>query len=121
MSVAPMSLVQSYVRQATSLPVVSKVPSERPDAFVRVDQGAPQRRNLDQVETSIIVQVYGPNRSQAFQLISKLYQHLDMVLDSDVSVSSWEAQAGPYDFPDPDIPHVSRWQFTGQLITTLDY
>lgn len=120
MTISPIQLVQRHLREATSLPVVSKVPSERPPRFVRVDQGVPQRLNLDQYETTIIVQVYDQTRAAAFHLISDLLVFLEMDLEHDDDVSSWEAD-GPVDFSDPDLPHLSRWQFTGQLITTLDY
>ena len=120
MTISPLQLVQRHLRKATGFPVVSKVPVDRPDRFVRVDQGAPQRINLDQYQTTIIVQVYDQSRAAGFHLISDLLRFLEFDMDHDDDVSMWEAD-GPVDFPDPDLPQLSRWQFTGQLITTLDY
>lgn len=120
MTISPLQVVQRHLRKATALDVVSKVPADRPPRFVRVDQGAPQRINLDQYETTIIVQVYDQSRADGFHLISALLEFLEGDLEHDDDVSMWEAD-GPVDFPDPDLPDAYRWQFTGQLITTLDY
>lgn len=121
MTFSPTQLVQKHLRKITDLPVVSKVPADRPDWFVRVDQGTPRRINLDQLETTVIVQVYGTARAQALKTAAELYKGLEFSLEYDDNVSSWDDFNGPYEFPDPDIPHVFRWQFTGELITTLDY
>ena len=100
-------------------PVVSKVPTERPSLFVRIDMGAPDRISLVQYRTQIIVQVYGDDLEQVLQTIFNLQPQLETMDMRDPLVSGWDESTGPVDFADPDIPQY-RWQLTGDLYTTLD-
>lgn len=100
-------------------PVVSKVPTERPSLFVRIDMGAPDRISLIQYRTQIIVQVYGDDLEEVLRTIFDLQPQLESMDMKDPLVSGWEESTGAVEFADPDIPQY-RWQFTGDLYTTLD-
>src|SRR5699024_5763843 len=101
-------------------PVVSKVPTERPSLFVRIDMGAPDRISLVQYRKQIIVQVYVDDFVQVLQAIVNLQPHLETMDMREPLVSGCDDSTGPVDFADPDIPQ-SRWLLTGALCTTLDY
>lgn len=116
--ITPIEIMQRLIRPVVDVDVVSKVPRELPRLFVRVDMGAPQRINLDQVETLIIVQAYGQELGEVIDLLSLIYKHLDENAVLDPDVSSWDDTTLPVEHPDPDISE-HRWQFTGQLIHTL--
>lgn len=115
----PIEIVQRNLRRVVSVPAVSKVPRDRPHLFVRVDMGAPQRINLIQYRTQIIVQVYGDDQGEVIDLLFSLQPHLENMDITDPLVSGWEEDTGPVEFPDPDIPQF-RWQLVGQLFHTLD-
>ena len=100
-------------------PVVSKVPVDRPELFVRVDMGAPDRISLVQYRTQIIIQVYGDDLEQVLQTIFNLQPQLETMDMKDPLVSGWEESTGAVEFPDPDIPQ-HRWQMTGELYSTFD-
>lgn len=111
-------IVVPHLAGALDVPVVFKVPRNRPHTFVRVDQGAPRRINLVQLQATVIVQAYAPTMSKAVGLAEDCYRCLEMLDHLDV-VSGWGGQSGPYEFPDPDIA-CHRWQTTGELIYTPD-
>lgn len=112
-------IVQRVLRAGTNVEIVRKVPTSRPDVFVRVDSSAPKQINVEQVECTIIVQVYADDLGNAVDLAHGLFRRCDRDLLYDPDVSSWDDYTLPYDFPDPEIPQ-HRWQFTGQLIYTPD-
>ena len=62
-------------------PVVSKVPTVRPELFVRVDMGAPDRISLVQYRTQIIIQVYGDDLEQVLKTIFGLQPQLETMED----------------------------------------
>lgn len=111
-------IVVPHLAAALDAPVVFKVPNPRPERFVRVDQGPPQRINLVQLQATVIVQAYAPTMSQAVTLAEECYRQLETLDHLDV-VAAWSGQAGPYEFSDPDIA-CHRWQITGELVYTLD-
>ena len=100
-------------------PVVSKVPTNRPGLFVRVDMGAPDRISLVQYRTQIIIQVYGDDLEQVLKTIFGLQPQLETMDMKDPLVSGWEESSGAVEFPDPDIPQ-HRWQMVGELYSTFD-
>ena len=100
-------------------PVVSKVPVDRPELFVRVDMGAPDRISLIQYRTQIIIQVYGDDLEQVLTTIFGLQPQLETMDMKDPLVSGWEESSGAVEFPDPDIPQ-HRWQMVGELYSTFD-
>ena len=99
--------------------VVSKVPTARPELFVRVDMGAPERISLIQYRTQIIIQVYGDDLEEVLRTIFGLQPQLETMDMRDPLVSGWEESTGAVEFADPDIPQ-HRWQLTGDLYTTFD-
>lgn len=117
--ITPIEIIRRIVKPITTVDVVSKVPAVRPPLFLRIDMGAPQRINLDQVETLIIIQGYGHDEGEVLDLLGDVYTHLDNTAVLDPDVSSWDETTLPVEHPDPDIPE-HRWQFTGVLIHTLD-
>lgn len=117
--ITPIEIVQRNLRPYAGVPVVSKVPTTRPDLFIRVDMGAPQRETLVSYHTMIIVQVYGTDLEQVLDTIFGLQPRLEAMDVTDPLVLGWEEETGPVDFPDPDIPQ-HRWQLVGQLTHSLD-
>lgn len=116
--ITPIEVVQRNL-VSTGLTVVSKVPADRPDSFIRVDMAPPRRNNLIQYATGIIVQVYSTSLGTAIDTFDSVQADLEHMAAVDPLVSGWEEQNGPYEFPDPDLPDVHRWQMTGQLFHTL--
>src|SRR5699024_1884200 len=100
-------------------PEVSKVPIDRPELFVRVAMGAPDRISLVQYRTQIIIQVYGDDLEEVLKTIFGLQPQLVTMDMKDQLVSGWEESTGEVEFPDPDIPQ-HRWQMTGELYSTFD-
>ena len=94
-------------------------PKDRPELFVRVDMGAPDRISLVQYRTQIIIQVYGDDLEQVLKTIFSLQPQLETMDMKDPLVSGWEESTGAVEFPDPDIPQ-HRWQMTGELYSTFD-
>lgn len=114
--ITPLEVVQRNLN--VPCPVVSKVPASRPDTFVRVDMAAPNRRNLIQYGTLMIVQVYSVDLGTAIDLFDVIIPQLEHMSAVDPLVSGWEELTGPHELPDPDIDQ-HRWQLTGQLYHTL--
>lgn len=117
--ITPIEIVRRNLAPYAIVPVVSKVPMERPPLFIRVDMGAPQRTSLIQYRTLIIVQVYGDDLDQVLDLLFALQPALEYMDVVDPLVSGWEEDTGPVEFPDPDISQF-RWQLTGNLYHTID-
>lgn len=98
--------------------MATKVPTSRPPLFIRVDMGAPQRNNIIQYQTQIIIQVYGDDLSAVLDTIFGVQAYLESMDMIDPLVSGWDEETGPVEFPDPDIPQ-HRWQLVGQLYHTI--
>lgn len=112
-----MAVIRDHV--PPDVPVVHKVPRERPELFVRIDQTAPRRTTPITDLTTLFVQVYGPDVDSAGDLTDSLRELcFDLELYDD-RVLGWSEDSGPIDFPDPDLPDVSRYQFIGSLTQAL--
>lgn len=118
--ILPDEIVLRNLVPAVDVPVVTKVPRDRPGVFVRVDMGAPQRINLVQYRTLIVVQVYAPDDTTAIDVLVHLQGHLEVMDMRDPLVSGWDEETGPVPFPDPDLDNVARWQITGVLFNTTE-
>lgn len=114
----PSIIVKHYLLTVLDKPVYLKVPLAPDSLFVRIDQGAPQRINLAQYQTTIIIQVYGKETGKTLDLISQCAQLMEGI-EQDPRVSAWVEESGPVEFPDPDTNKHRRWQFVGKLFTTL--
>lgn len=114
--ITPIEVVQRNLN--VGYPVVSKVPTTRPNTFVRVDMSAPNRNNLIQYRTLMIIQVYSTDLGTAIDLFDQIQEQLEDMALGDPFVSGWVESTGPHEFPDPDIS-MHRWQLTGELYHTL--
>lgn len=112
-------IVMAVLRDNMTVPVVHKVPRPRPDLFVRVDQAAPRRITPVTDMTTVFIQVYGPTLDDAVDLIDVIRERCFDLDVLDDRVLGWSEDSGPVDFPDPDIPDVTRWQFIGTLTQAL--
>ena len=112
-------VIQRYLRPIVDVPVVSKVPTSRPDLFVRIGQGTPKRINPVTDENIVFVQVYGVDLEEVLALIGAIQEHLFLIDIYDTSVQGWHETEGPHDYPDPDLSSVFRWQMAGLLATTI--
>ncbi|CAM5400694.1 hypothetical protein [Corynebacterium variabile] len=112
-------IVMAVLRDNVTVPVVHKVPRPRPDLFVRVDQAAPRRTTPVTDMTTVFIQVYGPTLDDAVDLIDVIRERCFDLDVLDDRVLGWSEDSGPVDFPDPDIPDVTRWQFIGTLTQAL--
>ena len=112
--ITPTEIVQQHLMQVVDVDVVSKVPADRPSLFVRVDTGAPQPETKVSYLTTVIVQVYGVDLEQVIDLIDTCRHALESI-DARDDVYWWDETSGPYEFPDPDLSEVHRWQLVGQL------
>lgn len=118
--ITPLEVVIAELAKILDCPVVSKVPMTRPKLFVRVDQGAPQAYSPAHDRTMIIVQVYGVDLEQVLETIGRCREFMRFEIYRNVDgVLGYDESGGPVEFPDPDIPAVFRWRFSGQLYTDL--
>ena len=117
--VTAIEVIQRYLRPIVDVSVVSKVPTSRPDLFVRIDQGTPKRINPVTDENIVFVQVYGVDLEEVLALIGAIQEHLFLIDMRDPFVQSWDETEGPHEYSDPDIPGVNRWQMAGTLATTI--
>ena len=97
------------------VPVVHKVPEDRPEVFVRVDQAPPHRIDLVVDATLIILQVYAPTTGEAFALAGRLRDAMDEASWHCDGVLGWDEESGPHIFPDPELRSTARVQLTGRL------
>lgn len=111
-------LVQQVLRRHVAVPVVSKVPTTRPDSFIRVDQAAPTVLSPVHQRVRFIIQIYGVDQErvidQAFAIL-RLVENLEAHHPDALGV---EELTGPQEFSDPDLPKVFRWQITGLVYMT---
>lgn len=112
--------LMAELRDIVTCPVVTLVPRKATPLFVRVDSGAFTAQSPATQSGLVAIQVYGHDIDRAIDTLLKVRMHL---LGENFAHSSklmgWDEEAGPHDFPDPDTPDIYRWQFTGELITTL--
>ena len=117
--ITAIEVIQRDLRPLVKAPIVSKVPTNRPDLFVRVDQGTPKRINPITDENIVFVQVYGVDLEQVLDLIGALQEYLFLIDVRDPFVQGWVETEGPHEYPDPDLSGVHRWQMAGTLATTI--
>lgn len=120
MSDAPLIAFLHALRDEFGLPVTTLVPMDRPDLFIRVDF-ANGRADTPITETRLVaIQVYGTDLDEVVELAYNLRMFLmDRVYATSPKIVWWDEQAGPHEFPDPDLDTVYRWQITGNLTLTL--
>lgn len=116
--ITPLEIVIQLLAARFECPVVSKVPFDRPDFFIRVDQGTPQAFGPSQDSTLIIVQVYGVDLDLVIDTIGQIRKFLRFEVEHP-NVLGFTEDGGPVEFPDPDLPAVFRWQTSGDLFTDL--
>lgn len=112
-------IVQHLIRQGVGkqIPVVSKVPTQHPEVFIRVDQAAPVVLSPVHERTRVIVQVYGLNRYETYALARLCRDVLQAGEGRHRSIYGVEEMRGPEEMLDPDLPEVSRWQIHGIIYT----
>lgn len=113
-----LDIVVSHITRKVDVHVSRKVPMDRPDLFVRVDQGAPFMPNPITETNIVFVQVYGEDLEEVLDLIGavrELLADLDMIDDR---VQGWAETEGPHEYPDPDLQQAIRWQLAGELSFT---
>lgn len=116
-------LVVRALSSIVDVPVSAKVPPNRPEVFVRVDQAAPIALSPSHDRTTVIIQVYGTHRhqEQVLDIIGTCRNYLRFSIETDVpEIVGWEETSGPVEFLDPDIAETStRWQLAGNIFQTL--
>lgn len=112
-----MQLVEQHIRDChPGATVTHKVPTKRPRAFIRLDQAPASRLDIVIDRTLVIIQVYAPNLRDAFEMAEHLRATMDTIdLERD-EVLGWNEQAGPQEYPDPDLRDTARVQMTGYLL-----
>lgn len=100
------------------VPVVSKVPTKRPDTFIRVDSAAPVVVSPVHERVRGIIQVYSTDRSLGWELARKCRGILEAAEVFHDDIYGCDDIRGPEDFPDPDLSNVFRWQLHGILFLT---
>lgn len=102
------------LREGLGVPVVTKVPRTRPGLYVRVDVSAPRPLSPVHESAFVIVQVQGHDLEQVLDTLTNARWFLRDDLQHPL-VFGWQEQAGPVDFPDPEVPTEPRWQITGEI------
>ena len=116
--ITALEIVLQHVRDVVDVTVTSRVPTNRPATFVRVDQGTPYMPNPITETNIVFVQVYGTDLETVLGHIGAIRTYL-LDLDAiDARVQGWEETEGPHDYPDPDLSGVYRWQLSGELSFT---
>jgi len=117
---APLIEFLNAIRREFGVEATTLVPMEHPSLFVRVDFGS-GRADTPITETRLVaIQVYGDNMNNVVDLAYNLRMFLmDRVYATNPKIVWWDEQAGPHEFPDPDLETVFRWQITGNLTLTL--
>lgn len=113
--ITSIEIVMQVIADAVDLPVFSKVPQKRPDAFIRVDQGTPGTLSPVHDEVPVIVQVYSLDLEEAIETAFVVRELLSVIEGLHPSAFGATDIRGPYEFPDPDLQSVHRWQVTGSL------
>ena len=116
--ITALEMAIGHIRSLVNVPVVSRVPTDRPATFVRVDQGTPYMPNPITETNIVFVQVYGTDLETVLGHIGAIRTYLWDLDAIDARVQGWEETEGPHDYPDPDLPGVYRWQLSGELSFT---
>lgn len=112
--ITPLEVVIGHLATHVNCPVVSKVPMDRPDLFIRVNCGAVNQDTLISTQTLMIIQVYGTDLEQVLHTIEQAQEAMALI-DLKDAVLGWEPQTREVEFPDPDLVDCHRWQFTGWI------
>lgn len=120
MSDAPLIEFLNTIRREFDVETTTLVPMDMPDLFIRVDFGS-GRADTPITETRLVaVQVYGTDLDEVVELAYNIRMFLiDRVYATNPKIVWWNEQAGPHEYPDPDLEAVFRWQITGNLTLTL--
>lgn len=98
------AILIDYLVEVLDVPVVSKIPADRPGAFVRVRRTGGPLRNIVTDEPTITVDCWADDEGDAHDLAQLVRAHLHalpgQMLD-DVPVYRVTEFAGPADLPDP--------------------
>lgn len=120
MSYAPSVEFLNVLREEFNIDVVTRVPVDRADMFIRVDYANGKANSPITEVRTVAVQVYGHDFDEVVKLSYRLRMFLlDRVYATSPKIVWWEEEAGPHEFPDPDLDTVHRWQITGNLTVTL--
>lgn len=117
--ITPLEIAIQHVKKATTIPVFSKVPTERPGLFCRVDQGTPRMVNPITEQSVVFIQVYGGELEEVLGHIGAIRNHFWDLDTHDLRVQGWEETEGPHEVPDPDLSGIVRWQIAGVLSYTI--
>lgn len=114
------------LRELADAPSYTKVPRKRPERFIRVDQAPPVRYSPVSDRALVIVQLYAPRTADGVDWVVAESHRLRGELVHNMQRFSplalgWDEVQGPHEFPDPDLPDVVRWQFSGNLYYTPTY
>lgn len=107
-------LLVAELRARLDVPVVTRVPKERPSSFVRLVRVGGNRRNIITDRAMVTVECWGADIGTADDLCELTRAHI-FALAPDV-VRRVSEVAGPQDFPDP-VSESPRYQFTVQIDT----
>jgi len=106
--------------------VGTRVPTDRPGRFVTVTRAGGQLINPFTESVMLIVQawdddkVLGESRAEdTANLCVGLLRASSGTRVSGAKIRWWEQNALPSWFPDPDVPGMARFQFTGELRLAL--
>lgn len=117
--ITALGIAIEHAEKATTIPVFSKVPTERPVLFCRVDQGTPRMVNPITEQSIVFIQVYGGELEEVLDHIGAIRNHFRDLDTHDLRVQGWEEAEGPHEVPDPDLSEVVRWQIAGVLSYTI--
>lgn len=99
-----------------------RVPTPRPDSFVRVRRLGGIRGNLAQENPLVLFESWAPSVSAAFTLAQRVWALVDAADGLTITSGVFVAETGltvpvPIDDPDTGTP---RYQFTGNMVVNLD-
>lgn len=101
------------------LRIVTQIPTERPDAFVRLTRVGGPRRDLITDQPMVVVEVWGPSTGAAGDLAREVQARV-FALAQTAHALGWiravREIGGLQSFPDP-VSGSPRYQFTVQLDT----
>lgn len=107
-----------------TVPVVNRVPTTRPSAFVRVSPAGGERLSLTKRETRLLVECYDVDDEKAQSLAELTSAELEAATRSQAPMAPgvWvsadqDAFSVPVDFPDP-LSSSPRYQFYCNLVLT---
>lgn len=110
--------VVTLLNAALTPTVSTRIPNPRPASHVRVTRAGGQGRSLVQSDVRLLVECWGPDSTEAFDLARLAYAHLWATYGD---ASTWGGAASltePVNFPDPDTDS-PRYQFLATITTSL--